>query len=620
MMKMASSVKVGDKVTTTAEYDVNGTHLASFVRETTYDVIQVGGEGLPDSRIVIGLGSAVTAAVDIGTLTVVNSDGSTKPAGKADPLDKYKDKDNVLTSQGIESGLTELLKKSVSTEILKYSMRLLGIPHQYTQYCDYRTYSVSKKSKDSLIGRTFAENIMFEAPVVTIIPGKPLYLPAAKNKQGITYGLMSAANSDISVLFTALKDEKMHENLRYYDFQQDYLSYMRYVNVMCATAAALLDLGGEKIDGTPLTTYDWKNYRWTASSYAYATATIWGETKKALSNVVDALKTYGKKFLNLLSGEGEKTSTRTVRVFEEKDDDETVMEALEDMMTQMNFVQFYVDASSGLSESADNTTGASKLEGIFDSATDMTKEIAFIGNSGGLDADAFAKAVGDGADAMTTKLTEEFDGTMSGILQRLSSNVSNVIKGENIIFPEIYQSSKYTKSYSITIDLRAPYGNKYSYFMNVLVPLFHLMALAIPKQSTQNTYSSPFLIKAYYPGVFACNMGIVSSIQIDKNPSGDAWTVDGFPNECKVTLNITDLYSDLTMSPSGDIIMFLSNSSLIEYIATNCGVNLTTPQLKNRMTRVATVIKQNFGSMIEDTVNIAVRGQLEYLIASIAGV
>lgn len=619
MMKMASSVKVGDKVTTTAEYDVNGTHLASFVRETTYDVIQVGGEGLPDSRIVIGLGSAVTAAVDIGTLTVVNSDGSTKPAGKADPLDKYKDKDNVLTSQGIESGLTELLKKSVSSEILKYSMRLLGIPHQYTQYCDYRTYSVSKKSKDSLIGRTFAENIMFEAPVVTIIPGKPLYLPAAKNKQGISYGLMSAANSDISVLFTALKDEKMHEKLRYYDFQQDYLTYMKYVNVMCATAAALLDLGGEKIDGTPLTAYDWKNYRWTASNYAYATATIWGETKKAVSNVVDALKTYGKKFLNLISGKGETTSNQTVRAFEDKDD-KTLTEALEDMMTQMNFVQFYVDASSGLSESADNTTGASKLEGMFDSATDMTKEIAFIGNSGGLDADAFTKAVDDGADAMISKLTEGFDGTMSGILSRLSSNVTNVIKGDNMIFPEIYQSSKYTKSYSITIDLRAPYGNKYSYFMNVLVPLFHIMALSIPKQSTANTYSSPFLIKAYYPGVFACNMGIVNSIQIDKNPSGDAWTVDGFPNECKVTLNITDLYSDLNITPSGDVILFLSNSSLIEYIATNCGVNLTTPQLKNRMTRVATVIKQNFGTIIEDTVNIAVRGQLEYLIASIAGV
>lgn len=75
---MASSVSVGDKVTTTAEYDVNGTHLASFVRTNTYDVIQVGGKNLPASRIVIGKGSAVTAAVDISTLTVVS--GKTTPA------------------------------------------------------------------------------------------------------------------------------------------------------------------------------------------------------------------------------------------------------------------------------------------------------------------------------------------------------------------------------------------------------------------------------------------------------------------------------------------------------------------------------------------------------------
>lgn len=65
---MATSVKVGDKVTTTAEYDVQGTHLASFVRTTTYDVIQVGWRGNPN-HIIIGLGKAVTAVVDISTLT-----------------------------------------------------------------------------------------------------------------------------------------------------------------------------------------------------------------------------------------------------------------------------------------------------------------------------------------------------------------------------------------------------------------------------------------------------------------------------------------------------------------------------------------------------------------------
>ena len=155
--------------------------------------------------------------------------------------------------------------------------------------------------------------------------------------------------------------------------------------------------------------------------------------------------------------------------------------------------------------------------------------------------------------------------------------------------------------------------------MNVLVPLFHLLALAIPKQSTANTYGSPFLIKAYYPGVFACNLGIVQQITIDKNSSGDSWTVDGFPNEIKVTLNIVDLYSDLSMTPSGDIVLFLSNSSLIEYIATACGINLVTPQLQNRLTTVITVVKQSFGNIIEDTVNIDILGGLENKIASMTG-
>lgn len=618
---MADSVKVGDKVTTTAETDVNGTHLASFVRETTYEVIQVGGSGLPDSRIVIGLNGAVTAAVDISTLTVVNASTSTKSGGKSDPVDRYKDKDNVLSSKGIESGLKKLLKESLPTDIFKYSMRLFGIPHQFTHYCDYRTYSVSKKSKDELIGRTFAENIMFEAPAITIIPGKPLYLPAAKNKQGISYGLMSAVNSDASVLFEALKNEKLYDKLRYYDFQQDYIEYIKYVNVMCAVAAALLDLGNETIDGEPLTTYDWKNYRWTAQNYAYASSQVWAASKKAMSNMVDNLKTYGKAFLNML-GVGKTPSKKsTVKAFEDNDDDKTLTEAMEEMLTQMNFVQFYVDASSGLSESAENGTTSSQLEGIFNAAEDMTKEIAFIGNSGGLSDNDFTNAVKEGADAMNEKIASTFNGTIGGIIQRLSSNVTNVIKGEKMIFPEIYQNSKYTKSYSITIDLRAPYGNKYSYFMNVLVPLFHLIALTVPKQSTANTYGSPFLVKAYYPGVFACNLGIVKSIQIDKNPSGDAWTIDGFPNEMKVTLNIDDLYSDLTISPSGDIVKFLANSSLIEYIATNCGVNLTTPQLQNRVKQVTTVVKQSISTMVEDTVNMATRREkFENWVASIVGV
>lgn len=56
--------KKGDKVRVTqGAKTYTGGGLASFVYTTVYDVIQVGGRNLPDDRVVIGLGTAVTAAV-----------------------------------------------------------------------------------------------------------------------------------------------------------------------------------------------------------------------------------------------------------------------------------------------------------------------------------------------------------------------------------------------------------------------------------------------------------------------------------------------------------------------------------------------------------------------------
>lgn len=61
--------KVGDRVRVKkGAKTYPGGSLASFVYNTVYDVIQVGGKGLPDDRIVIGQGKAVTAAVKAADL------------------------------------------------------------------------------------------------------------------------------------------------------------------------------------------------------------------------------------------------------------------------------------------------------------------------------------------------------------------------------------------------------------------------------------------------------------------------------------------------------------------------------------------------------------------------
>lgn len=65
-------IKVGDKVSTSASKDVNGVHLASFVQDNMYDVLQIGGQNYPDNYVVLGLRGKAITTVDIETLTRFN--------------------------------------------------------------------------------------------------------------------------------------------------------------------------------------------------------------------------------------------------------------------------------------------------------------------------------------------------------------------------------------------------------------------------------------------------------------------------------------------------------------------------------------------------------------------
>ena len=614
----------GMRVTTSAMTDINGTHLAPFVRKNTYDILEVHGD-----RIVIGQHGKVTAAVKANTLEVdpssITQMGSPSVQTKADtpsvpiPDNTASDKTSngggvggFLTSlsSGIDKTLTNMID-NYGEDITKYTMKLFGLPHQFTQYCDYRTYSISNKPKSQLIGRTFIENIMLEAPVVTIVPGQPIYLPAVEGdkKKQTAYMMVQAANGNVAALLTNLDETKRKNALRYYDFQQTYVQYMNYVNILCQVSAAFLDLNGITIDGsTTLDKFDWKDYRWTKSAYTTAS-----------KNIADALKNkVGSTIKGLASMMGIALSSESSIPDIGKSDEKDAIGSISDILTQMNFVEFYVDAGTSGSDGFSNQHEPSKLSSIYDSADDFGKEIAFLVQSGGVDDTQLKQLTTGAADAMSSVLSQSKFG-IAGVMSRLLSTTSNVISGETMVFPEIYKKSSYGKSYNLTVDLRTPYGNKLGFYLDILVPLWHLIALAVPKQTTANTYGSPFLVKAYYPGVFACNLGIISNMTISKCPDGGEWSVDGYPTHIRVDFTIDDLYSDMSITPSGDITLFLANSSLIDFIASQCGISLVTPQLSNRIALATTIVKSAVVGA-GDNVSNAILGGLENLIASITGV
>lgn len=581
------------------------------------------------------------------------------------------------------------LKKSLKVTTnngnkLNKTMQLFGLPYQFIPSVDYRVDTVS-----DLVGRKYIEKVILQAPVVTILPGEPSYLPGRKDKSSITSAFIAAANGNLGALQTISAQTNI-DNLKFYDFKTAYVKYMRYVNVMCRTCAAFLELQGSnkkangvdyKINGkvANFMNFDWKNYRWSGQNYqstaglatqAATKATVNGvkssakkayktgkNAPKTVKSVYKQLSELGSSAIDFLVSTDAKTKYTTVSKAASKTISNAVKKSkkkkkksgkttsnyditenelnlndsssgldsdsestIESLFRNVHYVQFYVDPSSDVSETIGNSTKESSLKSTFNTVSDTVKDIAFMANSGGI---TDTGKLGKLGESYLSKLTEGLSGAVGtvndnagSLLSRVFSTGKNIIKGDNVIMPDIYSNSDYSKSYNITIPLRAPYGNKFSIYMDVLVPMCFALGLVLPTATSANTFSAPFLVKCFMPGKFTCNMGIVTSCSIERNQ--DARNVDGLCQEITITLGITDLYSDLTMTPASDPILFCNNTSLVEYLAINCGLDLVDSQFSTKVSLLWNSVK-DFATDIPDNVVSAVTEEMDSFIYSFTG-
>lgn len=462
-------------------------------------------------------------------------------------------------------------------EVSNLTMNLFGMPHQFIPEVDPRLPNIS-----TLVGQKFTENIILEAPVATIIPGKPKYLPneSVNNKISISQSLLEAAGGNFESLNQLKADEALDE-MRLYDFETDYSEYIKYVNILCRAGAAFLDIKDTIQIGSKeysFEKFNWDYYKWSNVPTVSRESTF-KNSKTAVNN--------------LNGSTGSSTSTKFDMTTNDVDDAN-----IESITTSYQYIQFYVDPDSlAPGDSMSNATSESMMKGIFESGQSTMKDLAFMANSGGVDTAGLQQFGEDSLSALSAGIQQILGnnnsviGSAGGAMARIFNLAGDVVKGNNIIIPNIYNSSDYSRSMQLTVHLRSPYGTKLGYFMNIYAPMMHLLALTMPKQASANTYGSPFLIKAFVEGMWTCNLGIVRSISINKNP--ESLSADGLPMEVDVTLDIEDLYSDLSMTPANMPIRFINNTSLVEFLATNCGMSLTKPNYKTKIGfAVSSIISQ----------------------------
>lgn len=412
-----------------------------------------------------------------------------------------------------------------------------GIPYQFPESVDPPLDEGSSTSTDKItFGYFYADRIINRMPLLMVSPGKVSFMQSYKDGQKTA--ILDALASSLDGNSQTVIGDFLSKPGKYYTFEYDQASYWEYVDTMNHACAVYLgidevevSLNGKK---GKLGDFHWKD----------------------CSN---------NKFDSLLN-------------------------------SNESYVCFYADAETTKSESFSNSTQKSQLADSVNSMSDVAKEVMFLmGAHGEADIVNWIQEQSGNIESIVKEIGGIAENLLGGstVVQNLAKEFSTIATGGKLIFPEIWSDSEFTQSLDVKIKLRCPCPNKVSWFLDILAPINMLIALTLPRtpygknilgedysgNPSANGYFSPFLVRAFYKGLFNCDMGIITDLSFSKGKEG-SWTIDGLPSEVDVDITIKDLYNVMAMTNNNQPTEFLNNTTFLNYLANSCGISINKPDVE----------------------------------------
>lgn len=201
------------------------------------------------------------------------------------------------------------------------------------------------------------------------------------------------------------------------------------------------------------------------------------------------------------------------------------------------YVGFKIEKSGGSSESFSNTTGESQVSQAVNSKIQGIRSTKFSAMYGNVtDQDSI---IGDLAKGVKNTVS-----TVGGRFVDATGleGAASIATGQGYVdIPDVWTGSSFDRSYSFTIQLRAPYGDTVSIMSSIYTPLALLLAAALPRAIGDSAYTSPFLCRAYSRGLFSIPLGIIDNMTITRGENEHGWTYNRLPTAVDVSFTIKDL-------------------------------------------------------------------------------
>lgn len=417
---------------------------------------------------------------------------------------------------------------------------VIGIPYQFDT-------NVDVPSGSSKVGRKYMEKILSVMPVMFVTPGEPVFMDGygKQAKQNMISELLSSellqnlTDDDSNTNGSTLDDLAGNDDGRYYSFGSQFQEYCKYANMALRILAQFMNIGNRQIIDAN------------------------GKTVRLKRICVQ----------NLISNDFRKAFNADV------------------------VIPFYIDAETSITENFSNDTTESLLSQTANQGSEIARQIQFV--AGSHDPGGIVGAVKDAVSGAGDSLLDAGAGLMNnlgssvfgnGLINRVTSELTTIVTGGKIVFPEMWNSSSYSKSYNITMKLRSPDPDPVSIFLNIYAPIILWVSMAAPRQvgNSANSYGSPFMVRCTYKSIFNVDLGLVSSL--DVNTGGeDKWNALGQPTQADITITIKDLYSTMFISKGAGII---NNTAQMDYLALKAGVDMNKLEV-TRMINLANMMISN---------------------------
>ena len=482
---------------------------------------------------------------------------------------------------------------------------IYGAPTQFLPLTDPRINIVPGNSEDSIdvnsitgVGRIYGEKILTQMPFLYITPGVPEFMAgfAEEQRKSILASMIDGIENNAQI-----EDLVNNSGGRYYNIRFARAEYINYLNAMLHAAVALLQIDKETINGTELAVYDWST-----PLNKYAVSITNNPNGNFFSNIAEASVEFVQQITSgIINGvssiiNGTLDSFKYLFTGEMTEAMKSNIDTINECGNQSSLV-FFADCGNQTDDSFSNSTTQSQLLSQLNSLSDLGREISFITGIADANGTMVLNKLLDGG-LYTLDEATNFANTAIGrgnLISNIISKARTILSGGRMLFPEIWADSSFSRSYSFRMKLISPSGDKLSVFLNILVPIYHLLALVLPRQSkgTPEGYYSPFLVKAACKSLLNIDMGIITDLNLTKGGEAE-WSVDGLPTVAEISFTIKDLYEGLSMTElGGPIDGILSNASEIDYIANSCGVNIYEQPLRKNIELFKILYLSQFSSI-----------------------